>query len=104
MSTMNRGDDLLRQACAQLAQEEAEQLEAGLSRAQIRQAEEAYRRHRLRALRTIARRTKKPLSSSRVFLRVAAAAVVSTSGGLDANTEKMMQASTMTAPSMQTPA
>ena len=39
-----------------------------------------------------------------IMFIVAAAAVVSTSGGLDANTEKMMQASTMTAPSRQTPA
>ena len=34
----------------------------------------------------------------------AAVAVVSTTGGLEANTEKMMHASTMIAPSRQTPA
>lgn len=56
---MKREEDWLREACARLAQEETDQWEQGLTRAELNQAEEAYRRHRRRALSLIRRNTRK---------------------------------------------
>ena len=54
---MKREEELLRQACALAAQEEADRLEKSLSRASIREAEAVYRRHRKKARALIARHT-----------------------------------------------
>jgi hypothetical protein len=56
---MKREEEMLREACAQLAQEETEQWEQGLTRTELNRAEEAYRRHRRRALSLIRRNTQK---------------------------------------------
>ena len=72
---MKNGEDLLRQACADLAREEADQLERGLNRAAIREAEEAYRRHRFKALALIRRNTRRQ-DEKLIFLRVAAVLLV----------------------------
>lgn len=73
---MKRSDDLLREACGQLAQEETDQLDRSLSRAEIRQAEEAYRHHRSKALALIRKNTKKTAAPVRTVLRIAAMAAV----------------------------
>ena len=72
---MKREEELLRQACAEIAQEEADQLERGLTPSDIRQAEQAYRRHRKKALSLI-RRSAKTTRPIRVYLSAAAAAAV----------------------------
>ncbi len=72
---MKREEDWLREACAQLAQEETEQWEQGLTPAKLRHAEEAYRRHRRRALSLIRRNTRKQ-SPARIILRAAAVLLV----------------------------
>ena len=70
---MKRDEELLREACEALAREETEDLERGLNRAEIRRAEEAYRRHRPKVLSLIRRNTKGAAPSVRTYLRVAAA-------------------------------
>ena len=56
---MKQTDDLLREACAELAEEETDALEQSLNRTAIREAEEVYRHHRPKALRLIRRYTRK---------------------------------------------
>ena len=58
---MKREEDWLREACALLAQEEADGLESSLTREEIRQAEELYRRHRKKALALIRGQEKRGL-------------------------------------------
>ncbi len=72
---MSREEDVLREACAQLAQEETDQWERSLSRADLRQAEEAYRRHRRRALSLI-RHSARGGRRDYPWLRAAAIAVI----------------------------
>ena len=72
---MKREEDWLREACAQLAQEETAQLEQNLTRAELLKAEEAYRRHRRKALALIRRNTRKQ-SPARIILRAAAVLLV----------------------------
>ena len=67
---MKHEDDWLREACASLAQEEADQLEQGLTDAEIRQAEAAYRRHRKAGLSLIRRKSAR--SSAAPYLKAAA--------------------------------
>ena len=74
---MKREEDWLKEACAQLAQEEADQMESSLTRSEIRQAEEAYRRHRGRALSLIARRTGHGGGWTRYWTAAAALLVIS---------------------------
>ena len=50
---MNRQDEQIRRACAELAQEETERLEGSLTFSEIRQAEALYQRHREKALKLI---------------------------------------------------
>ena len=73
---MKREEDWLKEACAQLAQEEADQMESSLTRSEIRQAEEAYRRHRGRALSLIARRTGQGGGWARYWTAAAALLVI----------------------------
>ena len=54
---MSKNEDMLRQALAELAREETEQLEGSLSRTEIRRAEEMYQRHRRGAFALIRRVT-----------------------------------------------
>ncbi len=68
---MKREEDWLREACAGLAREEADQLERSLTRADLRQAEEVYRRHSRKALSLIRRGARKQ-SPARMTLRAAA--------------------------------
>ena len=72
---MKHEEDWLREACAQLAQEETEQWEQGITRAELRQAEEAYRRHRRKALSLIRRNTRKWFPA-RMVLRAAAVLLI----------------------------
>ncbi len=72
---MKREEDWLREACAQLAQEETAQLEQNLTRAELLKAEETYRRHRRKALALIRRNTRKQ-SPARIVLRAAAVLLV----------------------------
>ena len=73
---MKREEELLRQALEELAQEEADELENSLSRSEIRQAEDLYRRHRRTALNLIRRNTRKASSQVYTYLRIAAAVAV----------------------------
>ena len=74
---MKREEDWLREACAELAQEETEQWEQRLTRADLRQAEEAYRRHRRKALSLIRRSTRKQVPVGK-WLQIAAILVILT--------------------------
>ena len=73
---MKREEELLRQAFEELAQEEADELESSLSRSEIRQAEDLYRRHRRTALSLIRKNTRKASSPVYTYLRIAAAVAV----------------------------
>ncbi|MBR3739717.1 MAG: hypothetical protein IKN04_04565 [Clostridia bacterium] len=72
---MKRGEDWLREACTQAAQEETDQWERGLTRTELREAEEVYRHHRRKVLSLIRRETRGK-SPSRMWLRIAAALAV----------------------------
>lgn len=74
------GEEILRKACVQLAEEETEQMARGLSDADIRQAESLYRRHKRRALALIRKNTRRPRNRYAPYLR--AAAVVVLLGGM----------------------
>jgi hypothetical protein len=74
---MKREEEMLREACAQLAQEETEQWEQGLTRTELNRAEEAYRRHRRRALSLIRRNTQKQAPVGK-WLQIAAILVILT--------------------------
>lgn len=69
---MNQGEEFLREACAQIAQDETEELARSLSPAQLRQAEKLYRQHRRSILRQIERNSKKANSAIVPWLRAAA--------------------------------
>lgn len=73
---MSRQDDLIRQACARLAQEETEALERSLTQADREAADALFRRHRRSALALIGRTAGKQRSRVYGALRVAAAAVL----------------------------
>lgn len=73
---MHNQDDLLRRACAMLAEEETRQLEDHLSPAQIREAEELFHRHRMNVLSLIAKETKKKKRGLPAFLKAAACLVL----------------------------
>ena len=79
---MKQADDLLRQACAEIAREEADSFEQSLTRSASREAEEVYRWHRPKALRVIQRHTKKPGRTRSVFLPIAAALILVLGGAL----------------------
>ena len=79
---MNQGDDLLRAALSEIAQEEADAFQQSLSRADSREAEEAYRQHRMKALRLIRQETKKQERNLSFLLPIAAALVVVLGGTL----------------------
>ena len=72
---MNR-EEALREALAQLAQEEADELESSLSRSDIRQAEALYRRHRPKALSLIRRNTERRGSVTRYLIAAAVLAAL----------------------------
>ena len=72
---MKREEDWLREACEQLAQEEADDLERSLTRSDIRQAEEVYRHHRKKALALIRRNTAGNRDSLVRYLAAAAALI-----------------------------
>ena len=74
---MKREEEMLREACAQLAQEETRQWEQSLTRTELRQAEEAYRHHRRRALSLIRRNTRKQAPIGK-WLQIAAILVILT--------------------------
>lgn len=78
---MKQADDLLRQACGEIAREEADRFEQSLTRSASREAEEAYRHHRLKALRVIQRHTKKQ-GQTRSLLLPLAAALIAVLGGV----------------------
>ncbi len=69
---MNQGEEFLRGACAQIAQDETEDLACSLSPAQIRQAENLYHQHRRKIFRQIERNSKKTASAIAPWLRTAA--------------------------------
>ncbi len=73
---MKREEDWLRDACADLAREEADALEKGMTAADIRQAEEAYRHHKKTALSLIRRQSAR--SAAGPWLRAAAILVIIT--------------------------
>lgn len=77
---MKREEALLREACAQLAQEEADRLEHSLTDAEKRETEDMFRRHRRKADRIIARSTGSASAGSRaaIALRVAACLIFAT--------------------------
>ncbi|MBR0217855.1 MAG: hypothetical protein IJQ33_01425 [Clostridia bacterium] len=72
---MKREEDWLREACAELAQEETERWERGLTAVELHEAEEAYRRHRRKALSLIRRNTREH-SPAWIVLRAAAVLLV----------------------------
>lgn len=72
---MNRSDELLREACAQIAEDETEALARHVSPALNREAEEMYRRHRRHVFRLIEKNSKKR-SRPAVWLRAAACFVL----------------------------
>ena len=76
---MKREEDRLREACAQLAREEADQFERSLTRADLRLAEELYRRHRRKALSLI-RRNADGGSAVKMWTRIAAALAILAGG------------------------
>lgn len=78
---MSRQDDLLRQACAQLAQEETDQLEKQLTNADMQEAEALFARHRRKALGIIAQHTGTASSRRAAALRIAACLLL-IAGGL----------------------
>lgn len=79
---MKQADDLLRQACAEIAREEADSFEQSLTRSANREAEELSRHHRLKALRVIQRHTKKPGQIRSLLLPLAAALIAVLGGAL----------------------
>ena len=79
---MKRSDDLLREACAELAEEETEALEQSMNRTAIREAEEVYRHHRPEALRLIRRLTAKHSNRRSILLPLAAALVIALGGAM----------------------
>ena len=78
---VKKADDILREACAELADEEASQLEQSLNRTAIREAEEAYRHHRPKALRLIQQHMPKR-NRGRMLLPIAAALLIALGGAL----------------------
>lgn len=72
---MNRSDELLREACAQIAEDETDALARHASPALTREAEELYRRHRRHVFRLIEKNSKKH-SRPAVWLRAAACFVL----------------------------
>lgn len=72
---MNRSDELLREACAQIAEDETDALARHVSPALNREAEEMYRRHRRYVFRLIEKNSKKH-SRPAVWLRTAACFVL----------------------------
>ena len=77
---MKQADDLLRQACAEIAREEADSFEQSLTRSASREAEEAYRHHRLKALAVIKRHT--GTSGHPLLLPLAAALLIVLGGAV----------------------
>ena len=77
---MKREEAWLKEACAQLAREETDALEKSLTETEKRRAEEAYRRHRRKALSLIRRGT--PGKSPALIGLRAAAVLVLLAGGL----------------------
>lgn len=78
---MKQADDLLRQACVEIAREEADSFEQNLTRSASQEAEEAYRHHRLKALAVIKRHTEQK-RSLRAFLPIAAALLITLGGAV----------------------
>lgn len=72
---MNRSDELLREACAQIAEDETDALARHASPALNREAEELYRRHRRHVFRLIEKNSKKHTRPA-VWLRAAACFVL----------------------------
>ncbi|MDY3279377.1 MAG: hypothetical protein SOX25_04660 [Eubacteriales bacterium] len=72
---MSRSDELLREACAQIAEAETDALARHASPALTREAEELYRRHRRHVFRLIEKNSKKH-SRPAVWLRAAACFVL----------------------------
>ena len=72
---MNRSEELLREACAQIAEDETEALARHVSPALKREAEEMYRRHRRHVFRLIEKNSKKHTRPA-VWLRAAACFVL----------------------------
>ena len=70
----DQGDVLLREACAMIAQEEADRLEREMPRTVRKDAEALYRRHRPTVRMLIARNTRPRKSPLRTVLRSAACA------------------------------
>lgn len=78
---MNREEELLREACAQLAREETDQLERSLTDEEKNEAEALFRRHRRRAFRIIARSASSSSDGRRtMWLRIAACLILAVGG------------------------
>ena len=73
---MTRQEELLRQACALLAQDETDQLERQLTDAEIQEAEALFTRHRRNAFRVIARYAGSSSGRRAAALRIAACLVL----------------------------
>ena len=69
---MSRQEELLRQACAMLAEEETNALENSLSPAAKAEAEKLYRQHRLKIFALIQKETKKKKGALPFLLKTAA--------------------------------
>jgi len=73
---MTREEELFRDACARLAQEETEELSRSMTAEEDRRAEEIYRHHRPSALFLIRRHTRRQGARGRALAAAAAAAVL----------------------------
>ena len=73
---MSRQEDLLRQACSMLAEEETNTLEKSLSPAAIAEAEKLYRQHRMKIFALIRKETGKKKGSMPFLLKTAACLVL----------------------------
>ena len=73
---MNREEDMIRRACEEIAREETDAFEKSLTRGDIRQAEDAYRRHRKKALALISSRLGKRGGRFVRYLSAAAAVLL----------------------------
>lgn len=73
---MNRGEDILKEACAQIAMDETDALEKGISSKMERASDTLYQRHRKKVFSLIAQNTKKNQKRMTPWLRAAACLVL----------------------------
>lgn len=79
---MKRADDILKQACARAAQEVTDALNRSLTLEEMRRAEQAYDRHKPKALSLIRKHTKKERRGKRALAAAACLALLLAGGYL----------------------